>query len=81
MKKKTLWLTLLVLAVYLLHQDCWNWTKAEPLLFGFLPVGLWYHAAFSLLAAGMMVVLVKFAWPREMEELESETETTPPARR
>ncbi len=61
-------LALLVLAVYLLHQDFWNWKKADPLIFGFLPVGLAYHAAYSILAAIMMAILVKFAWPKHLEE-------------
>ena len=65
-------LTLMVIGVYLLHQDCWNWKKAEPLVFGFLPIGLAYHGAYSLLAAVMMWVLVKFAWPRELDAMESE---------
>ena len=38
-------------AVYVLHQDFWNWKKAEPLVFGFLPIGLAYHAGYSILAA------------------------------
>jgi hypothetical protein len=65
-------LTSLVIAVYVLHQDCWNWKQAEPLVFGFLPIGLAYHGAYSLLAAVMMWVLVKFAWPKELDEMESE---------
>jgi hypothetical protein len=65
-------LALLVITVYLLHQDCWNWKKVEPLVFGFLPIGLAYHAAYSLVAAGLMWVLVKFAWPRELDTLERE---------
>ena len=65
--KKVL-LTLMVVAVYVLHQDCWNWRKFEPLVFGFVPIGLAYHAAFSCLAAVMMWVLVKFAWPKDLEE-------------
>jgi uncharacterized protein DUF3311 len=65
---KTIVLTLLVLVVYLLHQDFWNWNKAEPLVFGFLPVGLAYHAGYSILAAVLMAVLVKFAWPRHLED-------------
>lgn len=64
---KPLLLVLLVSGVYLLHQDCWNWRKIEPLAFGFLPVGLWYHAAYSVLAALTMAVLVKFAWPQHLE--------------
>jgi len=69
--KRNLWLTLLVLACFLLHQDFWNWLQVRPLLFGFLPVGLWYHAGYSLAAALLMAVLVKFAWPRELEETEA----------
>jgi hypothetical protein len=62
----------LVVAVYLLHQDCWNWKKVEPLVLGFLPVGLAYHAGYSVLAAGMMWVLVRVAWPKELDDLERE---------
>lgn len=69
---RTILLTLLVIAVYALHQDFWNWTKAEPLVFGFLPIGLAYHAGFSLLAAAMMWVLVKVAWPKDLDAMESE---------
>ena len=65
---KTLLLTLLVLVVYILHQDFWNWRKVEPLVFGFLPVGLAYHAGFSVLASILMAVLVKFAWPAHLEK-------------
>jgi len=75
MKPRTkLLLTLLVLVVYALHQDFWNWTKAEPLVFGFLPIGLAYHAGYSVLAAAMMWLLVKFAWPKELDEMEAQPE-------
>jgi len=67
---KTFLLTLMVVAVYLLHQDFWNWKKTEPLVFGFLPIGLAYQAGYSILAAIMMAVLVKFAWPKHLEEIE-----------
>ena len=65
---KKLLLFLLALTVYLLHQDFWNWNRYEPLVFGFLPVGLAYHAAFSVVAAIMMAVFVKFAWPKKLED-------------
>ncbi len=64
---KRVLLTLLVLGVYALHQDIWNWRKFEPLVFGFLPVGLAYQAGYSLLASATMAVLVKFAWPSHLE--------------
>jgi hypothetical protein len=66
---KTVLLVGLVIAVYVLHQDFWNWRKAEPLLFGFLPIGLAYHAGYSILAACLMAVLVKFAWPKHLENV------------
>jgi Protein of unknown function (DUF3311) len=65
---KKLLLLLLILAVYVAHQDLWNWSKADPLVFGFLPIGLAYQAAYSILAAVMMAVLVAFAWPKHLEE-------------
>lgn len=73
-------LTLLVIAVYVLHQDFWNWKKVQPLIFGFLPPGLAYHAGYSILAAVTMAILVKFAWPRQLEDAQPEpgSEPTPP---
>ena len=65
-------LVLMVAAIYALHQDCWNWKNAEPLVFGFLPIGLAYHGAYSVLAAVMMWVLVTFAWPKELDAMESD---------
>jgi hypothetical protein len=62
---------LLVLAVatlYVLHQDVWFWRTARPLVFGVLPVGLFYHGCFSVAASLLMWALVKFAWPGHLEE-------------
>jgi hypothetical protein len=56
-----------VLAVYALHQDLWFWRAARPLVFGFLPIGLAYHAGFSVLAALLMWLLVSQAWPKHLE--------------
>ena len=61
-------LCLLVVVVYLLHQDYWNWGRYEPLVFGFVPIGLAYHAGYSLVAAMTMAVLVRFAWPGHLED-------------
>ncbi len=69
MKTKIL-LFLLVFIVYLLHQDFWNWNDYRPLIFGFIPIGLAYHVGYSLVAAGVMYLLVKFAWPVELKEKE-----------
>jgi hypothetical protein len=67
---KTLALLALVAGVYALHQDFWNWQRIEPLVFGVLPVGLAYHVAYSIVAALMMAVLVKFVWPAHLEKTE-----------
>ena len=61
----------MVVVVYLLHQDNWNW-KNSDLVFGILPVGMAYHAGYSILAAVMMAVLVKFAWPKHLEDVQPE---------
>ena len=70
----------LLLAVFLLHQDGWNWDRSEPMVFGFLPIGLAYHAAYCVVAALTMLVLVKFAWPADLDRIESEPddERSPP---
>jgi hypothetical protein len=65
------WILAFIIAfLYALHQDFWLWRTARPLVFGFLPVGLAYHAAFTLAAAALMGVLVRVAWPSHLEERE-----------
>jgi hypothetical protein len=60
-------LALAVLVVIVLHQDVWFW-KDKTLVFGFLPVGLAYHAVYCLLASLTLWALVRFAWPARLEE-------------
>ena len=64
---RRLLLALAILLVYALHQDVWFWRSARPLVFGFLPVGLAYHGAYSILAALLMALLVRTAWPAHLE--------------
>jgi hypothetical protein len=64
----TLALALVIVGVYLLHQDVWFWRVARPLVFGFLPVGLAYHAAYCLLVALLMWILSVVAWPAHLEQ-------------
>ena len=67
-------------ALWLLHQDFWFWDAARPLVFGFLPVGLFYHALHSLAAAALMAALVRFAWPAHLEaDAEPAPASDPPA--
>ena len=55
-------------ALYVLHQDFWFWRTANPLVFGFIPIGLFYHACYTLATAFALLLLVKHAWPWELEE-------------
>ncbi len=61
-------LLILVGALYVLHQDFWFWRTARPLVFGFIPIGLFYHACYTVVTAMVMYVLVKYAWPSHLEE-------------
>lgn len=65
---KQLLLVLLVVVLYVLHQDVWFWRTATPLLFGFLPIGITYHVCFTLAVSALMWLLVKVAWPAHLEE-------------
>lgn len=58
---------LLALILGALHQDFWNWDN-DYNVFGFMPVGLFYHACYSLVAATLWVFAIKFAWPKDLVE-------------
>ena len=74
-KMKRILLVVAVAVLYILHQDIWFW-RSSYLVFGFAPIGLFYHACFSVAAALLMWLLVTFAWPshleREIEQAERE---------
>ena len=59
-----------VALLYVLHQDFWFWYEARPLVFGFLPIGLFYHAAFTVVSAGVLWLLVTSAWPAHLDDSE-----------
>lgn len=59
--------TLIVLGLYALHQDYWFWNDATPLVFGVLPIGLFYHVAYTVVIAVLMAVLVKTCWPSHLD--------------
>ncbi|MBS1791517.1 MAG: hypothetical protein JST85_27660 [Acidobacteria bacterium] len=60
-------LVVMIVALYLLHQDFWFWNSAMPLVFGFLPIGLFYHVMYTLVVAGLMWLLVQVSWPSHLE--------------
>lgn len=53
-------------ALFLLHQDVWFWGDTT-LVLGVLPIGLAYHALFSVASAVLWFSAVKWAWPSEVE--------------
>jgi hypothetical protein len=59
-----------LLAFFALHQDLWLWRAAGPLVFGVLPVGLAYHAAYTLAVSVVMAILVRRSWPAHLEGAE-----------
>ena len=67
MRTPVLVATIVFVVLAILHQDFWNWDNAN-LVFGFMPVGLAYHAGYSLVAASFWALVMKFAWPTRLEE-------------
>jgi len=63
---------LIVLVLYALHQDVWFWRDARPLVFGFMPIGLFYHAAYTVGLSFAFWLLVRLIWP---SHLDSDTAT------
>ena len=56
----------LVSALFVLHQDFWWWDN-RTLVLGFMPVGLFYHACFSLAAGLVWALASTVAWPQDIE--------------
>src|SRR6266850_831799 len=74
-------LIVVIVALYILHQDFWFWRTAHPLVFGFVPIGLFYHACFSVAASLVMWLLVKYAWPLFSTSASSPLEKRPVAKK
>lgn len=67
-KRAGIVLLIVVIVMAALHQDAWLWDN-ESLVFGFMPVGLAYHAGYSLVAAVLWAAAIKFAWPHHLEKM------------
>lgn len=61
---------LLLLVFFLLRYDLWAFDDAHFVLG--LPLGLTYHLLYCLLSIGVLGLLVRFAWPSELEEAVAE---------
>lgn len=66
----------LVLAV--LHHDVWFFHDSR-LVFGFVPIGLFWHALYSVLAALLWWVAIRHAWPTELIRLAEDDPIEPDA--
>lgn len=62
----------LIVLLAILHQDFWWWDRSDPLVFGFIPIGLAWHAGVSITAAILWAAAVKYCWPIQEEEDESD---------
>ncbi|MFK7737990.1 MAG: DUF3311 domain-containing protein [Pirellulaceae bacterium] len=61
------WIWGLVALLILAHQDNWLWNN-DWLVFGFLPIGLFYHACLSIVASVFWLVAIRVAWPGGVDE-------------
>ena len=57
----------LLILLALLHQDYWWWNSIEPLVFGFIPIGLAYHIGVSIAAGILWALAVHYCWPRDVD--------------
>ncbi len=56
----------LVLALIVLHQDNWN-RENSSLVFGFIPVTLFYHSCISIASGVVWFLATKYAWPEGVD--------------
>lgn len=52
----------MVVLLLILHQDNWFWTD-DRLVFGFMPMGMFWHVCISIGAAATWALATKIAWP------------------
>jgi len=63
--RRVAWGAVVVLAA--LHYDFWYWGD-RTLALDFLPIGLAYHALYSVAAGLTWALVVRYAWPSHVEE-------------
>ena len=68
-------LVVLILILLVLHQDNWFW-EDDTLVFGFIPVGLFYHACISIGASLTWWWATCYCWPEGLEETASTEDRT-----
>ncbi len=66
--KKIIYGSIILLAF--LHHDWWWWDNSETLVFGFVPIGLAYHAGISLASGILWALAVVYCWPSELDDVQ-----------
>ena len=61
---------ILIVILFVLHQDYWQWKRTEIVL-GFIPYTLLYHVVISLATAALWFLVVQFCWPRDLDQIET----------
>ncbi|MCD0458245.1 DUF3311 domain-containing protein [Roseiconus lacunae] len=57
----------LVVLLLILHQDNWFW-ESDTLVFGFMPIGLFWHACISIGASLTWALATVIAWPLDDDD-------------
>ncbi len=69
---RSLWRYLILFAAMTaLHQDVWLWSDGRIWL-GLLPAGLAYHVGYTLAAAVVLALLVRYDWPAFVDAAEAD---------
>ncbi len=67
----------LVLLLAVAHQDFF-FADDATLVFGFLPVGLAYHALYCVAVSLLWVIVIRYAWPVDLIALAEDEEPPRP---
>lgn len=57
----------IIIIMVCFHFDFWNWDKIHPIVFGWIPIGLFYHIAYCFLFMGVIHLLNRFCWRKPPE--------------
>ncbi len=58
----------LIVLLMIAHQDYWWWDSIDPLVLGFIPISLAYHAGVSMAAALLWALAIKYCWPTDVTD-------------
>lgn len=56
---------IILILLIVLHQDVWFWDDDTTLIFGFLPIGLAFHIAYTIVVSMFWWAVVSFVSDRD----------------